>query len=127
MPVMDGDAGADLRACIGVSRELSPGQRWSVGTGVAVAIPSGFVGLVLPRSGLARNHGVVAAVGVIDSGYRGELGVTLINHGQQSYSVVPGERIAQLVILPVAIAEFVDVERLPDSARGTSGFGSTGR
>lgn len=122
-----GDAGIDLRAQVATSREMAPGSRWALRTGVSLVIPPGHVGLVLPRSGLARDHGVVTAVGVIDSGYRGEVGVTLINHGQQPYTVVPGERVAQLVIVPCVAAVFAEVDRLPDTERGTSGFGSTGR
>ena len=126
-PAKPGDAGIDLRAQVATPRTIEPGQRWVVRTGLSLAIPAGHVGLVLPRSGLARDHGVVTITGVIDSGYRGEVCVTLINHGQQPYAVVPGERVAQLVIVPCVVPLFAEVDRLPDSERGASGFGSTGR
>ena len=121
-----GDAGLDLRASGAVT--LEPGERQLVPTGVAVAIPEGHAGLVLPRSGLAMQKGVTVlnAPGLIDSGYRGELKVLLINHGAGAVGIERGERIAQLVIQPVARARLVEVERLPDSARGERGFGSTG-
>jgi len=122
-----GDAGLDLRASESVT--LEPGERRLVPTGVAVAIPEGHAGFVLPRSGLAMHKGVTVlnAPGLIDSGYRGELKVLLINHGAAAVGIERGERIAQLLIQPVAQARLVEVERLPDSARGEGGFGSTGR
>lgn len=126
-PAKRGDAGIDLRAQVATPRTIEAGQRWVVRAGLSLAIPAGHVGLVLPRSGLARDHGVASTVGVIDSGYRGEVGVTLINHGQQPYTVVPGERVAQLVIVPCVVPLFAEVDKLPDSERGASGFGSTGR
>jgi dUTP pyrophosphatase len=121
-----GDAGLDLMASEAVT--LEPGQRRLVPTGVAIAIPEGHAGLVLPRSGLAMQKGVTVlnAPGLIDSGYRGELRVLLINHGAGVVGIERGERIAQLVIQPVAHARLVEVEGLPDSARGGGGFGSTG-
>ena len=121
-----GDAGLDLRASEFAS--LEPGDRRLVPTGLAVAIPEGHAGFVLPRSGLAMQKGVTVlnAPGLIDSGYRGELKVLLINHGAEPVTIARGERIAQLVIQPVASVTLVEVERLPDSARGTEGFGSTG-
>jgi dUTP pyrophosphatase len=121
-----GDAGLDLRASEAAT--LEPGDRRLVSTGVAIAIPEGHAGLVLPRSGLAMHKGVTVlnAPGLIDSGYRGELKVLLINHGTEAVAIERGERIAQLVIQPVAHARLVEVERLPDSARGEGGFGSTG-
>jgi dUTP pyrophosphatase len=121
-----GDAGLDLRASEAVT--LEPGVRRLVPTGVAVAIPDGHAGFVLPRSGLAMQKGVTVlnAPGLIDSGYRGELKVLLINHGGEVVSIDRGERIAQLVIQPVAQARLVEVEGLPESARGAAGFGSTG-
>jgi dUTP pyrophosphatase len=121
-----GDAGLDLRASEAVT--LEPGERRLVPTGVAVAIPEGHAGLVLPRSGLAMQKGVTVlnAPGLIDSGYRGELKVLLINHGALAVGIERGERVAQLVIQPVAHARLVEEERLPDSARGEGGFGSTG-
>ena len=122
-----GDAGLDLRASESVT--LEPGERRLVPTGLAVAIPEGHAGFVLPRSGLAMHRGVTVlnAPGLIDSGYRGEIKVLLINHGAEAVSIDRGERIAQLVVQPVARARLVEEERLPDSARGEGGFGSTGR
>jgi dUTP pyrophosphatase len=122
-----GDAGADLVATEAVV--LAPGKRATVGTGVAIALPDGYVGLVVPRSGLAARHGitVVNSPGTIDAGYRGEIRVTLLNtDGEESYTVAVGDRIAQLLVLPVSRARFVPVERLPGTARGEGGFGSTG-
>jgi dUTP pyrophosphatase len=121
-----GDAGLDLTAS--EPARIEPGNRRLVPTGVAIAIPEGHAGLVLPRSGLAMHKGVTVlnAPGLIDSGYRGELKVLLINHGAETVAIERGERIAQLVIQPVAHARLVEVERLPDSARGEGGFGSTG-
>jgi len=121
-----GYAGLDLRASESV--KLEPGKRRLVPTGLAIAIPEGHAGLVLPRSGLAMEKGVTVlnAPGLIDSGYRGELKVLLINHGPAVVAIERGERIAQLVIQAVARARLVEVERLPDSARGEGGFGSTG-
>jgi dUTP pyrophosphatase len=121
-----GDAGLDLRAS--ELARLEPGERRLVPTGLAVAIPEGHAGFVLPRSGLAMQKGVTVlnAPGLIDSGYRGELKVLLVNHGAEPVIIARGERIAQLVIQRVASATLVEVERLPDSARGVGGFGSTG-
>lgn len=121
-----GDAGLDLAAAATVT--LEPGGRELVPTGLRVAIPDGYVGLVLPRSGLALRSGVTVlnAPGLIDSGYRGEIGVLLVNHGAEPVTVQRGERIAQLVIQPVARAELVEVRELPGSRRGEGGFGSTG-
>ena len=122
-----GDAGADLRAR--QDMELPPGGRALVDTGVAVAIPPGHVGLVHPRSGLAAKHGITVlnAPGTVDSGYRGELRVCLLNTDpQQSYTVRRGERIAQLVVQEVVTARFRTVTELPASERGTRGFGSSG-
>ena len=124
----EGDAGLDLYAC--EAAHLGPGERWSVGTGVAVEIPEGHAGLVLPRSGLAQAHGIalVNSPGLIDSGYRGEVRVLLLNTDPaEIFRVEPGERIAQLVIAPIALAEPLEVEALGDSARGDRGFGSSGR
>jgi dUTP pyrophosphatase len=122
----DGDAGVDLVSAEAV--DIAPGKRVLVPTGIAIAIPEGFAGFVLPRSGLAINHGVtvVNAPGLIDSGYRGELKVGLINLGEQSYSISVGDRIAQLVVQAVMSPDFVEVEELDDTARGSDGFGSTG-
>lgn len=122
----DGDAGVDLHAR--EDTKIAPGQWDLVPTGVAVAIPEGFVGLVAPRSGLALRSGigVVNGPGVVDSGYRGELKVILINHSHEEVLLQRGDRIAQLVVVPAADVEFVEVEELPDSGRGDGGFGSTG-
>ena len=121
-----GDAGFDLSACERV--ELAPGERATVSTGLAVAIPEGFAGFVQPRSGLAARHGltVVNSPGLVDSGYRGELRVVLLNTDAcESFVVEPGMRIAQLVVLPVPDLELVEVEELPESDRGVRGFGSS--
>jgi len=123
-----GDAGLDLYAAETV--RIEPGDRASVRTGVAIEVPQGHAGLVLPRSGLAARHGIalVNAPGLIDSGYRGEVCVLLLNtDGAEAFEVEPGDRIAQLVISPVADAEPVDVEELSASDRGGGGFGSSGR
>ncbi len=121
-----GDAGLDLAACDRV--ELGPGERAVVPTGLAVAIPDGYAGFVQPRSGLASRHGisVVNAPGLIDSGYRGEIRVVLLNTDRREKFVVePGMRIAQLVVLPVPELELVETEELPESERGVRGFGSS--
>ena len=121
-----GDAGLDLTACERV--ELGPGERRLVGTGLAVAIPEGYAGYVQPRSGLAAAHGVtiVNTPGLVDSGYRGELRVVLLNTDLAATFVVePGMRIAQLVVLPVPALELVEVYELPESERGVRGFGSS--
>ena len=121
-----GDAGLDLAACDRV--ELAPGERAMVGTGLAVAIPDGYAGYVQPRSGLAARHGItiVNTPGLIDSGYRGELRIVLLNtDARESFVVEPGMRIAQLVVLPVPAVELVEVDELPDSERGVRGFGSS--
>ena len=121
-----GDAGLDLAACERV--ELGPGQRALVGTGLAVAIPEGYAGFVQPRSGLAARHGlsVVNSPGLVDSGYRGELRVVLLNTDtSKPFVVEPGMRIAQLVVLPVPEVELVEVDELPGSERGVRGFGSS--
>jgi dUTP pyrophosphatase len=123
-----GDAGLDLRAVRDVT--IDAGGRTTVGTGLAVAIPAGFAGFVLPRSGLAREHGVsvLNTPGLIDAGYRGEVQVILVNHDPlHSVTLARGERIAQLVIQRVAHAELVTVDELPSTGRGAGGFGSTGR
>lgn len=124
----EGDAGLDLYAC--EAAHIGPGERWSVATGVAVEIPDGHAGLVLPRSGLAKKHGIalVNAPGLIDSGYRGEVRVLLLNTDPaETFRVAAGDRIAQLLIAPVALAEPVEAETLAESARGDGGFGSSGR
>ena len=122
-----GDAGADIVSRIDIT--LAPGERALVPTGIAIALPDGYVALVHPRSGLAIKHGVtmVNAPGTVDAGFRGELQIILINHDKtESVSFKRGDRIAQLVIQKVERAEFVEVHELPGSGRGSGGFGSTG-
>jgi dUTP pyrophosphatase len=124
----DGDAGLDLYAC--EAAHLGPGERWSIRTGIAVEIPDGHAGLVLPRSGLARDHGIalVNAPGLIDSGYRGEVRVLLLNTDPaETFRIEPGDRIAQLLIVPIVRAEPLEVDALSESSRGDGGFGSSGR
>jgi dUTP pyrophosphatase len=123
----DGDAGADLVCIEDVS--LMPGERRLVSTGVAIALPAGYVGLVHPRSGLANKHGIgiVNTPGTIDSGYRGEIKICLINlDPRETVSLPAGSRIAQLVIQEVTTAQFVEVQDLDDTERSDQGFGSTG-
>ena len=122
-----GDAGLDLHSI--EDAVLQPGERASVGTGIAVEIPTGHAGLVLPRSGLAARHGisVVNAPGLIDAGYRGEIRVLLLNTDpREPFEIRSGARVAQLVIIAVALADAVEVASLQDSQRGTGGFGSSG-
>src|ERR1044071_1449609 len=124
----EGDAGLDLYAS--ESAHIGPGERWSVGTGVAVEIPAGHAGLILPRSGLAKKNGIalVNSPGLIDSGYRGEIRVLLLNTDPADlFRIAPGDRIAQLVVTPIVLAEPVEREALAESARGEGGFGSSGR
>jgi dUTP diphosphatase len=124
----EGDAGLDLYAS--ESAHIGPGERWSVGTGIALEIPEGHAGLVLPRSGLAREHGIalVNSPGLIDSGYRGEVRVLLLNTDPaETFRVEPGDRIAQLLLTPIASADPVEATALSQSARGAGGFGSSGR
>jgi dUTP pyrophosphatase len=121
-----GDAGLDLAACERV--ELAPGERALVGTGLAVAIPDGCAGFVHPRSGLASKHGITIlnTPGLVDSGYRGELQVALLNTDRrETFVVEPGMRVAQLVIVPLPEIALVEVEELPESERGVRGFGSS--
>lgn len=122
----EGDAGVDLHAREDI--KIEAGEWKLVPTGVAMAVPEGYVGLIAPRSGLALRSGigVVNGPGVLDSGYRGELKVILINHGQEEVTLERGERIAQLVVVPATEVELVEVDELPDSGRGDGGFGSTG-
>lgn len=123
-----GDAGADLYSRIDI--ELSPGERKLVPTGIAIALPPGFAAFVHPRSGRAIKEGLgmVNAPGTVDAAYRGELQVILINYDlKSSISIKRGERIAQLVVQKVEHAEFIELEELPGSTRGASGFGSTGK
>lgn len=123
----EGDAGADLRCTTNV--HLEPGERKLVGTGVSVALPSGTVGLITPRSGLAARVGlgIVNAPGVIDSGYRGELLICLINHdATEAITLAAGDRVAQLVVMPFVTAHFRSVDTLDETERGSGGYGSTG-
>lgn len=121
-----GDAGSDLVAS--EHHVIGPRERIIVGTGLTLAIPEGFAGFVLPRSGLATRSGITVAnaPGLVDSGYRGEIRVGLINHSDEPFTVNPGDRIAQLVIMAVPDVEYVEVESLDDTSRGSGGFGSTG-
>ena len=122
-----GDAGADLTTRVDVT--LAPGERKLVPTGISIALPNGYVALVHPRSGLAIKHGVtmVNSPGTVDAGYRGELQLILINHDpSQAVTFKKGDLVAQLVIQKVEHAEFIEVDNLPGSDRGTGGFGSTG-
>jgi dUTP diphosphatase len=122
----EGDAGLDLAACERI--ELGPGERASVATGLSIAIPDGHAGFVQPRSGLAARHGITIlnTPGLIDAGYRGELKVVLLNTDRaEPFVVEPGMRIAQLVVVPVALPEPREVDELPDSERGEKGFGSS--
>jgi dUTP pyrophosphatase len=124
----DGDAGLDLHAA--EAARIEPGERASVSTGIAVEIPEAHAGLVLPRSGLAARHGIalVNAPGLIDSGYRGEVRILLLNTDRsEAFEIEPGDRIAQLVIAPVGGVEAVEVPELASSSRGEEGFGSSGR
>jgi dUTP pyrophosphatase len=122
-----GDAGADLSSSEALT--LAPGQRATVGTGVSIALPAGYVAFIVPRSGLAAKHGitVVNSPGTVDAGYRGEIKVTLLNtDSSDSFEIAIGDRIAQMIVMPVTQARFIHVEKLPVSERGESGFGSTG-
>lgn len=124
----DGDAGYDLYALQAAT--IAPGERASVGTGIAVAIPDGWAGLVLPRSGLAARHGITLpnAPGLIDSGYRGEVRVLLLNtDAHEPFEVAPGDRIAQLLLVRHEAPELIEVDSLDETARGLGGFGSSGR
>jgi dUTP pyrophosphatase len=124
-----GAAGMDLHAALAAPVVLSPGGRERIPTGIALAIPPNFEAQVRPRSGLAAKHGVTVlnSPGTIDSDYRGEVQVVLVNHGEAAVTIAPLERIAQLVVAPVARAELVLVEALEETARGDGGYGSTGR
>lgn len=125
-----GSAGLDLRACLDEPLTLLPGQTTLVGTGLAIYIGDpGLAAMILPRSGLGHKHGIVLGnlVGLIDSDYQGELMVSCWNRGQDSFTIEPGERLAQLVLVPVVQAEFEIVEEFHASDRGQGGFGSTGR
>ena len=123
-----GDAGADMRAAIDAPVTIRPGESAWVGTGVRMAIPEGHVGLQFPRSGLGCNHGICLAngTGVIDSGYRGEIKAKLLNLGAEPFTVNPGDRVCQLVVVPFRRCNFRTVASLPESDRGADGYGSTG-
>ncbi|CAI2131086.1 MULTISPECIES: dUTP diphosphatase [Serratia] len=125
-----GSAGLDLRACLDSSVELAPGETTLLPTGLAIHIAdTGLAAVILPRSGLGHKHGVVLGnlVGLIDSDYQGQLMVSVWNRGQKSFTIEPGERIAQMVFVPVVQAEFNLVEEFDSSERGTGGFGHSGR
>jgi len=122
-----GDAGADLHSAEALV--LAPGDRALVSTGVSIALPDGYAAFVVPRSGLAANHGItiVNSPGTVDAGYRGEIKVSLLNTSRTAaFSVAVGDRIAQLIVMPIVRATFIPVEKLPGSDRGEGGFGSTG-
>ena len=121
-----GDAGADLRSSTAIT--VPAGNRATVSTGIAIAIPDGFVGLVNPRSGLAAKHGITVlnAPGTVDANYRGEIQITLLNTSDTDFQIAIGDRVAQILFLAVERADFIEVERLPGSVRGENGFGSTG-
>ncbi len=121
-------AGMDLAAAVNEPVVLAPGRRALIPTGFAIALPEGYEGQVRPRSGLAVHHGVTVlnAPGTIDADYRGEVKVPLINHGDEPFTVTRGMRIAQLVVAPVAAVEVRETDVLPDTTRGSGGFGSTG-
>jgi dUTP pyrophosphatase len=125
----DGAAGFDLLAAIDMPIELAPGARALVPTGLAIALPPGYEAQVRPRSGLAARHGVTVlnSPGTVDADYRGEVKAILVNLGTEPFLITRGERIAQMVVAPVTRALLVEVENLDDTARGTGGFGSTGR
>ena len=125
----EGAAGLDLRAAIGEPLALAPGARALVPTGIALQLPAGYEAQVRPRSGLALRHGVTVlnAPGTVDSDYRGEVSVVLINHGAEPFGIERGDRIAQLVIAPVSHARLVATELLDETVRGAGGYGSTGR
>lgn len=127
-PASPGSAGADLRAAVAEDLILAPGARARVATGLVLEIPPGWEGQVRPRSGLALRHGVTLlnSPGTIDSDYRGEVAVILVNLGQEAFTVRRGDRIAQLVVAPVAASRFVEVDELDGTSRGEGGFGSTG-
>jgi dUTP pyrophosphatase len=124
-----GAAGLDLCAAIDEPITIQPRGRSAISTGLAMAIPEGFEGQIRPRSGLAMKHGITCtnAPGTVDADFRGAVSVLLINHGSEPFTVEPGHRIAQLVIAPVIQAELVETEELSETARGSGGFGSTGR
>lgn len=132
LPIPDyatpGSAGVDLLAAVESDTVLQPGERTLVPTGIRLAIPEGYEGQVRPRSGLALRHGIsmVNTPGTIDSDYRGEVRIILINHGQEPFTIRKGDRIAQLVITPIARAVFLESDSLPETVRSDGGFGHTG-
>ena len=123
-----GSAGFDLRAAVAGPKILAPGERSLIPTGLSLELPPGWEGQVRPRSGLALRHGItlVNSPGTIDSDYRGEVGVIVINHGDDPFSIQRGDRIAQLVVAPVAEVQWQEADALSSSQRGSGGFGSTG-
>ena len=126
----EGSAGMDLRACIDASLNIKPGETHLIPTGVAIYIEDpGFAAMILPRSGLGHKHGIVLGnlVGLIDSDYQGELMISCWNRGQSAFTIEPGDRIAQLVLVPVVQSEFKIVEEFVDTPRGSGGFGSSGK
>ncbi len=125
----DGSAGADIYACIEKDVKVEPGRIEKIPAGIAVEIPAGFGGFLFPRSSLAVKHGISFpnCVGVIDSDYRGEISVLVINSGSESYTIKNGDRIAQMVIMPYEAAQYETAKELSETARGEGGFGSTGR
>lgn len=124
----DDAAGMDLRAAVSEDMQIAPGERALVPTGLAIALPSGYEAQIRPRSGLALKQGIslVNSPGTIDADYRGEIGVIVINHGAETFTVSRGLRIAQMVIAPVIQASWTEVSDLSETARGAGGFGSTG-
>lgn len=124
-----GSAGMDLTLAGDDAIAVAPGKRAKLPTGIKMEIPVGFEAQIRPRSGLAAKHGIslTNCVGTIDSDYRGEVMVLIINHGEETYKFSPGERIAQMVVVPVPVIELVEVEKVADTERGEGGFGSTGR
>ena len=122
-------AGADLYACLDAPVTIAPGETAWIGTGIALEVPKGCAGLVYARSSLGVKRGLAPAnkVGVIDSDYRGEIRVVLLNHGKETHTITHGERIAQFVITPVLTPAYEEVDQLSDTARGVGGFGSTGK
>lgn len=125
----EGAAGMDLCACMEEAHLLQPGERFPVPLGIAMEIPKGYAGFIYGRSGLGIKSGVTLpnCVGVIDSDYRGEIKCAITNHSSEPYTILPGERICQMVIAPVMQAELIPVDELEETTRGAGGFGSTGR
>lgn len=125
----ENSAGADLFAHLESDAVIEAGARQLIATGIAIEIPSGYGGFIFPRSSVSTKHGITLAncVGVIDADYRGEVKVSLINHSDTAYTVNNGDRIAQLVIMPVEMTDFAEKDELSDTVRGAGGFGSTGK